>query len=163
MPDGSAVSREMAIEIWTQAVSIARRLAEYVSSEGIGLLVPVNINSNPGTIVPEYKREYYESGRDINYAVIAITGFTRDYLIAQYGVPSEDGRAESLKRYPLPDNAFPVLGCIGSFEERKGLNVLIETVRRLADGPLPQVHAMLVGDVRAGSCQSYRRRAGDCD
>ena len=117
-----------------------------------------------GTIVPEYKREYYESGRDINYAVIAITGFTRDYLIAQYGLPadkvalvyqgteisrfqpSEDGRAESLKRYPLPDNAFPVLGCIGSFEERKGLNVLIETVRRLADGPLPQVHAMLVGD-----------------
>jgi len=48
MPDGSEVSREMAVEIWTQAVSIARRLAEYVSSEGIGLLVPVNINSNPG-------------------------------------------------------------------------------------------------------------------
>ena len=48
MPDGSDASREMAVEIWTQAVSIARRLAEYVSSEGIGLLVPVNINSNPG-------------------------------------------------------------------------------------------------------------------
>ena len=48
MPDGSEVSREMAVEIWTQAVSIARRLAEYVSSEGIGLLAPVNINSNPG-------------------------------------------------------------------------------------------------------------------
>ena len=117
-----------------------------------------------GTIVPEYQREFYASGRDINYAVIAITGFTRDYLIARYDVPadkvalvyqgteigrfqpSEEGRAESLKRYPLPDHAFPVLGCIGSFEERKGLSVLIETVRRLADGPLPQVHAMLVGD-----------------
>ena len=117
-----------------------------------------------GTIVPEYRREYYEPGRDINHAVIAITGFTRDYLIGEYGVPadkvtlvyqgteidrfqpSEEGRAESLKRYPLPDNAFPVLGCIGSFEERKGLNVLIETVRQLADGPLPHVHAMLVGD-----------------
>jgi len=48
MPEGSDVSRDMAVEIWTQAVSIARRLAEYVSSEGIGLLVPVNINSNPG-------------------------------------------------------------------------------------------------------------------
>ncbi len=48
MPDDSEVSREMAVEIWTQAVSIARRLAEYVSSEGVGLLVPVNINSNPG-------------------------------------------------------------------------------------------------------------------
>lgn len=117
-----------------------------------------------GTIVPEYKREYYESGRDINYAVIAITGFTRDYLIDEYGLPADkvtlvyqgteidrfqpsvEGRAESLKRYALPDNSFPVLGCIGSFEERKGLNVLIETVRQLADGPLPQVHAMLVGD-----------------
>ena len=48
MPEGSDVSRDMAVEIWTQAVSIARRLAEYVSSEGIELLVPVNINSNPG-------------------------------------------------------------------------------------------------------------------
>jgi hypothetical protein len=48
MSDGSDVSREMAVEIWTQAVSIARQLAEYVMSEGIGLLVPVNINSNPG-------------------------------------------------------------------------------------------------------------------
>ncbi len=48
MPDGSAVSRQMAIEIWTQAVSIARRLAQYVWSERIGLMVPVNINSNPG-------------------------------------------------------------------------------------------------------------------
>ncbi len=46
MPAGSDVSREMAVEIWTQAVSIARRLAEYVSSAGIGPLVPVNINSN---------------------------------------------------------------------------------------------------------------------
>lgn len=117
-----------------------------------------------GTIVPEYKREYYDSGRDINYAVVAITGFTRDYLINEYEVPadkvtlvyqgteisrfqpSKEGYAESLKHYSLPDNAFPVLGCVGSFEERKGLNVLIETVRRLADGPLPHVHAMLVGD-----------------
>ena len=117
-----------------------------------------------GTIVPEYKREYYQPGRDINYVVIAITGFTRDYLITEYGVPADkialvyqgteigrfqpsvEGHAESLRRYPLPDHAFPVLGCIGSFEERKGLGVLIETVRRLADGPLPHVHAMLVGD-----------------
>ncbi len=117
-----------------------------------------------GTIVPEYKREFYQSGRDINYAVIAITGFTRDYLIADYGVPADkvalvyqgteigrfqpsaEGYAESLKRYPLPEDAFPVLGCIGSFEERKGLSVLIETVHRLTNGPLPQVHAMLVGD-----------------
>ncbi len=50
MPVGSEVSREMAVEIWTQAVSISLRLAEYVSSEGIGLLVPVNINSNPGNL-----------------------------------------------------------------------------------------------------------------
>ncbi len=48
MPDGSDVSRQMAVEIWSQAVSIARRLAEYVLNAGIGLLVPVNINSNPG-------------------------------------------------------------------------------------------------------------------
>ena len=117
-----------------------------------------------GTVVPEYLREFYVPRVDINWSVIAITGFTRDTLIDRYQVPpdkarliyqgtevsrfspSDAGRAAALERYPLPDGAGPVLGCIGSFEERKGQSVLFETVKQLAGGPLPNVHAMLVGD-----------------
>ncbi len=50
MPADSDGSRELAREIWSQAVRIAGELAAYVAAEGIGLLVPVNINSNPGNL-----------------------------------------------------------------------------------------------------------------
>ena len=124
---------------------------------------------SPGTAipflpVPEYLREFYVPGVDINWSVIAITGFTRDTLIDTYEVPadkvrliyqgteisrfspSDAGRATAFESYRLPEGAGPVLGCIGSFEERKGQSVLFEAVKQLADGPLPNVHAMLVGD-----------------
>ncbi len=124
----------------------------------------VHLLPKTGTIVPEYLREYYIPAEGINTSVIAIAGFTRNALIDTYQVPedqvtlvyqgtetarftpSKEGRAKALKRYRLPENAGPVLGCIGSFEERKGQSVLFEAVAKLAAGPLPNVHAMLVGD-----------------
>jgi glycosyltransferase involved in cell wall biosynthesis len=117
-----------------------------------------------GTIVPEYLREFYMPDEAIRSSVIAITEFTRDYLIDSYGVPPEkvaliyqgtdirrmtpcpEDRAESRVRYPLPDRAAPVLGCVGSFEHRKGQPVLLEAVSRLVTGPLPNLHLVLVGD-----------------
>ena len=48
MPPDSDGSREMAREIWGQAVRIAAELGGYVAANNIGLLIPVNINSNPG-------------------------------------------------------------------------------------------------------------------
>jgi len=48
MPQNSNESREMAREIWSQAVRIATELGGYVAAGNIGLLIPVNINSNPG-------------------------------------------------------------------------------------------------------------------
>jgi len=48
MPQDSNESREMAREIWSQAVRIATELGGYVAAGNIGLLIPVNINSNPG-------------------------------------------------------------------------------------------------------------------
>jgi len=48
MPEGSAASREMAATMWSEAVRIAEELAALTVSEGIGLLIPVNVNSNPG-------------------------------------------------------------------------------------------------------------------
>ncbi|NOY74642.1 MAG: glycosyltransferase family 4 protein [Kiritimatiellaeota bacterium] len=117
-----------------------------------------------GTIVPEYKREYYIPNDSINVQVVCITNFTKRYLIDEYAIPeekvtliyqgtevdrftsTEETVREAYKRYKLPDDAAPVLGSVGSFEERKGQTVLLETAAKLAAGPLPDVHAMLVGE-----------------
>jgi len=48
MPSGSQVSREMAVEMWRQAVGFAKKLGAYVAEKNITFLFPVNINSNPG-------------------------------------------------------------------------------------------------------------------
>ena len=116
-----------------------------------------------GTIVPEYKRDFYQPPRDINTHVISITGFTRRYLIDEYQIPedkvslvsegsqvpggtSDTGRkAEAMERYKLPDGAGPVLGNVGSFEHRKGQLVLLEAIVKMRE-TLPNVHLMLVGD-----------------
>ncbi|MCF7792287.1 MAG: glycosyltransferase family 4 protein [Victivallales bacterium] len=117
-----------------------------------------------GTIVPEYLREFYCPDPNINLCVISITDFTRRYLVDHYRIPeemvkliyqgtevdrftsSEETKKEAAERYPLPDNAGPVLGSVGSFEERKGQIILLKAVKELAETTLPNVHAMLVGE-----------------
>ncbi len=117
-----------------------------------------------GTIVPEYLRDFYLPDETINSSVIAIADFTRKYLIDTYKIPEEivaliyqgtdvrsltpsaHGRSEALKRYPLPQDAAPILGYAGSFEHRKGLPILFDAIHRLSSGPLPKIHLMLVGD-----------------
>ena len=117
-----------------------------------------------GTIVSEYKKEYYQSKYDINNKVICITNFTREYLINEYKIPgemieliyqgtevdrftsTEETKKEAFNRYKLPENAGPVLASVGSFEERKGQVVLLEAVAKLAKDGLPDVHVMMVGD-----------------
>ncbi len=117
-----------------------------------------------GTIVPEYKREFYYPEPEIKSKVISITNFTRIYLIDEYElsedmieliyqgtevdrfVSTEASIAEALKRYPLPENAAPILASVGSFEERKGQIILLQAVEKLSIGSMPNVHAMFVGD-----------------
>jgi glycosyltransferase involved in cell wall biosynthesis len=117
-----------------------------------------------GTIVPDYKREYYIPNDSINVQVISITDFTRRYLIDEYGIPEDkvtllyqgtevnrftstpETKEEAYKRYKLPEKAAPVLASVGSFEERKGQIVLLQAVAKLAKGELPDVHAMFVGE-----------------
>lgn len=117
-----------------------------------------------GTIVPEYKREFYLPDERINSSVIAIADFTRQYLINTYKIPEEKtkliyqgtdvdrfkstdiNRAKALVQYPLPDNAAPILASVGSFEQRKGHPILFEALSQLASGPLPNIHLMMVGD-----------------
>ncbi|MHC4931935.1 MAG: glycosyltransferase [Planctomycetota bacterium] len=48
MPAGSEASAETAREIWAQAVDLAETLERYIASENIGLLIAINVNSNPG-------------------------------------------------------------------------------------------------------------------
>ena len=118
-----------------------------------------------GTIVPEYKREFYLPEESIKSTVITITDFTRQYLIETYRIPEElieliyqgtevarftpdERRArESLERYPLPDDASPILGNVGSFEERKGQVVLLDAVDDLVKSVFPNLQLMLVGEV----------------
>lgn len=117
-----------------------------------------------GTIVPEYLREFYLPDETIHSSVIAITDFTRQYLVETYNIPTEkvaliyqgtdierfrhSDRAwkEAQNRYHLPANASPILGSIGSFEPRKGHPVLFEALEELVKNSLPDAHLMMVGD-----------------
>lgn len=117
-----------------------------------------------GTIVPEYLREFYLPDETIRSSIIAITDFTRGYLIETYNIPvekvtliyqgtdaerfrhSNNDRKEAQNRYPLPGNASPILGSIGSFESRKGHPVLFEALKELVKSSLPNAHLLMVGD-----------------
>ena len=117
-----------------------------------------------GTIVPQYLRKFYLPEEKINSSVIAIADFTRQYLINTYKIPSEkialiyqgtdverfcstaEGKPEAIKRYPLPMDAAPILGCVGSLEHRKGHPVLIQAAAELKNSTFPNLHVMVVGD-----------------
>lgn len=124
---------------------------------------PTVLQPKTGTIVPDYLRDFYAPPEPIRYQVISITDFTRQYLLDTYRVPAErvslvyqgtdvarftpDAvRAnQARQRYPVPPDAFPVLGNVGSFEHRKGQVGLLEAVAA-ARYRLPHVHLVLVGD-----------------
>ncbi|MCP4040933.1 MAG: glycosyltransferase family 4 protein, partial [Gammaproteobacteria bacterium] len=133
--------------------------AEVIKEYGLKtILIPKS-----GTIVPDYKREFYLPDESIRSTVIAITNFTREYMIDTYKIPAEKvrlvyqgtevelftrnsgRRREALQRYPLPEGVGPVLGCIGSFEERKGLDRMLEAMEAIR-AAFPSVHLLLLGD-----------------
>jgi len=117
-----------------------------------------------GTIVPAYRREYYLPEDFSRVSVVAISDYTRRFLMDTYDIPQEkvtliyqgidlqrfnptkDRKTVSRRRYPLPNRAEPVLGCIGSMETRKGHAVLLEALAALAADHLPNIYLLLVGD-----------------
>ncbi|NQV02278.1 MAG: glycosyltransferase family 4 protein [Bacteroidia bacterium] len=118
-----------------------------------------------GSIVPWYKREYYMPDPEVNTRIICITDFARKYLIDVYKLPpdkieliyqgtevnrftsSPESKHEALARYPLPAKARPVLGSVGSLENRKGQIILLQAVKRLLDNnKLPDIHLIFVGE-----------------
>ena len=48
MPEGSDASKEVAVEMWDQAKGFAEKISAYLRDNGISMLVPVNIPTNPG-------------------------------------------------------------------------------------------------------------------
>ncbi len=120
--------------------------------------------SKTGTIVPHYRRQFYLPHKTTRSSIIAIADFTRTYLIDAYQIPPDrvsliyqgvdshrfkstpETRAEALKRYPLPENAGPILGCLGSFEHRKGQPILFEAIASLVSDSLANIYLLLVGD-----------------
>ena len=109
-------------------------------------------------------REFYLPDESIRSTVITITDFTRRYLIDSYQIPeglveliyqgtevkrftpNQERKNASLTRYLLPNAASPVLGNVGTFEERKGQVVLLEAVSELVKGSMPNLHLILVGE-----------------
>jgi len=53
---------------------------------------------------------------------------------------------EAVRRYPCVEGAY-VVGCIGSYEERKAQIVLLEAAKKLIDdGRLPNIYCLFVGE-----------------
>jgi hypothetical protein len=50
MKENSEISNKIAIEIWNQAIELSKKVGEYIASNEISLLIPVNVNSNPGNM-----------------------------------------------------------------------------------------------------------------
>ncbi|MGL1933095.1 MAG: glycosyltransferase [Desulfotalea sp.] len=50
MPSDSSLSNKIATEIWHQALTSAGQLIRYIQKKNIDLLIPVNVNSNPGNL-----------------------------------------------------------------------------------------------------------------
>ncbi len=163
-------------QIWTDALTSAdvaictvhpprdgfhcsRFAAKCIADAGLDTV----LQPKTGTIVPDYKREYYAPPEDIRYQVICITDFTRRYLIDTYGIPEErvsliyqgtdlatfapdESRAEQAReRYRVPTGAGPVLGNVGSLENRKGQLILLEALVQARE-QIPNLHLVLVGD-----------------
>ncbi len=133
--------------------------AEVIKKCSLGtILIP-----KTGTIVPDYERKFYSPDPEISSHIIAITDFTRRYLINEYKIPEENVtliyqgtditsfnpdpelRKESEKKYALPQDSYPVVGCIGSFEERKGQSILIDSFKDVLK-VFPNAKLMFVGD-----------------
>jgi len=121
-----------------------------------------------GTPDPTYKTHFYGGPllADQQCCVITIAEYTKTFIVENMGVPAElitnvyngtdtakfkrteEMAVEALKRYPCatPENAF-VVGCIGSYEERKAQSLLMKAAKKLIDdGRLPNIHCLFVGE-----------------
>jgi glycosyltransferase involved in cell wall biosynthesis len=122
-----------------------------------------------GTPDPTYKNYFYggpllEKQGPRQCSVITIAQYTKDFLVQTMGLPedlitnvyngtdttkfqrSPDMAVEARKRYPCVEGAY-VIGCIGSFEERKAQSLLLKAGKKLIDDKrLPNIYMLFVGE-----------------
>lgn len=137
-------------------------MADCIKSAGLKTF----LIAKTGTPDPTYKNHFYGSAIGKQCCVITIAQYTKDFIVENMGVPADnitnvyngtdtakfkrtpEMATEALKRYPCatPAGAF-VVGCIGSYEERKAQSLLLKAAKKLIDdGRLPNIHCLLVGE-----------------
>ncbi|MHA1979114.1 MAG: glycosyltransferase family 4 protein [Candidatus Hodarchaeales archaeon] len=126
------------------------------------LELKVRLITKTGTIVPSYSRQYYLPDELTNSRVVTITQTIQQYLISEYKIPEEKilllhqgidlkyfRSNEGNYRSPLKNkliSAKPILGCIGSLEQRKGQIYLLKAVDIIRREEFPDIHLLIVGD-----------------
>ncbi len=123
----------------------------------------VTLIPKTGTIVEDYLKEYYVPSKKIKSHIITITDYTRNYLIKKFDIDSSDislvyqgtelsrfistdvNRHKSVLKYVLPEDAFPIISCVGSFEVRKNQLFLLDVFGRVVKN-YPCAYLMIVGD-----------------
>ena len=122
----------------------------------------VKLVTKTGTIIPSYKRQYYLPDQLTNSRIITITKTIYDHLITNYQIPKEkvkllyqgidlsyfkskeEGK-EATKLHHLNVHK-PLIGCIGSLEQRKGQIYLLKAIDLIRKNKLPNIHLLIVGD-----------------
>jgi Glycosyl transferases group 1 len=121
-----------------------------------------------GTPDPTYQKHFYggpllDKTAD-QCCVITIAEYTKTFIVEHMGVPAEritnvyngtdttrfkrtpEMASEAIKRYPCVPGAY-VVGCIGSYEERKAQIVLLQAAKKLIeDGRLKNIYCLFVGE-----------------
>lgn len=139
-------------------------MASCITKAGLGTFLV----AKTGTPDASYERCFYGGElldrEPVQCCVVTIAEYTRQFIIDNMKVDGKfitnvyngtdtqkfkrtpEMAVEALKRYPLVDDAF-VVGCIGSFEPRKGQKVLLDAAKTLIDdGRVPNIHVLMVGE-----------------
>lgn len=141
-----------------------RFVAEAIAEGGLHTF----LIAKTGTIDETYSREFYGgplldmTGRCLT---VCIAAYTRDYIVEHYKIAPELVRCiyngteierfkntpeqleEALRRYPFPEGSGPIVGCVGSYEPRKGQVVLLDAAKILIEsGRLPHLQILFIGE-----------------
>ncbi len=123
--------------------------------------IRVILVTKTGTIVPSYHRQYYLPDQLANSRVIGITKTIYQYLIQEYYIPEEriihiyqgidlnyfeDKKRETSYLNKQLSEGRPIIGCIGSLEDRKGQSYLLKAIEKLKRNHLPNIQVIIVGD-----------------
>ncbi|MHA2030188.1 MAG: glycosyltransferase family 4 protein [Candidatus Kariarchaeaceae archaeon] len=122
----------------------------------------VTLVTKTGTIVPSYKRQYYLPNQLINKRIITITKTIYHHLMSEYKIPEDkikllyqgiDLRYFRIIREAIKSSLKdqfslykPIIGCVGSLEQRKGQIYLLKAIDIIRRDRIPNIHLLIIGD-----------------